>query len=456
MSKILTPDQSALLDAVAAALNGAPADDARAVAVFSRESVSRFALNNLHQGVERETATLFLQVAVGKRLGLVTASAPSAADLPRLIAQAADVARTMPETAEFDGFFRPPATPEFDDTRAATSALDAPARAALLRPAFEAAGRAKFGFAGTVGTRGATAAVLGRDGARRLGRRSHAEARLFAVDGTHSGFAGRTKGDAGGLELPALAELALARAARGRKTVALPPGKYPVILMPAAVAELVEWFGFIACTAHSVEDGMSVIAARAGQPIAGPNVTLRDDCRDPAGLPFPFDFEGRDRAPVDFIRGGTAAATVNDTLSARRLKQAPTGHAGLPGGEGAQPLHFYLDAGTAEESEMIAAIERGIYVTKFHYVNGYLDPHRAVMTGLTRDGAFLIENGRLAQGIENLRFTESLLGALSRVRMISRARDTLSAWWSPLGAYTMPALLIDDFTFTGAASDTAI
>jgi predicted Zn-dependent protease len=449
-------DDSRLLDAVAAALETAPADDARAVIIREKGSISRFALNRLHQGVEREGCSLTFEVAVGKKLGLISVDAPAPEALPRLLGEAAAMARLLPDTEEFSGFFRPPPAPEFSDLPAATLAFDAPARAELLRPAFAAAEKLGFGYAGTLASHLSEVAVLTRGGGRRAGRRAAADARLFAVDGTVSGFAGQTTGDASRLDVPALVALSLERASRGRKPVKLPPGKYPVILMPHAVAELMEWFCSIAATARSVEEGMSVIAARAGQPLMSPAVTIRDDARDPAGLPLPFDFEGREREAVNLIERGIAGRTVNDSLSALRLKQPNTGHAGVPGGEGAHPMHLFMNAGEATETEMIAAVERGIYVTKFHYVNGFLDPHQAVMTGLTRDGAFLIENGKLGPGIENLRFTESMLKAFSGVKMISRERLTVPAWWSALGSFTMPALLLNEFTFTGSASDTAI
>ena len=454
---ILSPIEEQLLDAVSRALDGAPADDARALYIADVESVSRFALNRLHQGVERHTSSLTIEVAVGKKLGRVNADGATIAQIPALIAQAADIARTAPETREFTGFYRPPQSAPFDDCPPATAGYDAMARATQLAPAFQAAAKQGFTFAGSAGSRLATIAVLSRGGGRRIGRRASADARLFAVDGTVSGFAGRTAGDAGTLGVEQLAELALSRAARGRKPVSLSPGKYPVVLMPHAVAELIEWFSSIAANASAVEDGMSVIAARAGQAITGKSFTLRDDSHDPAGLPFPFDFEGRDRSAVTFVDAGVAGKTVNDTLAAARLKQEPTGHAFMPGGEGGgTPLHVFMSPGAASEEQLIASIERGIYVTKFHYVNGFLDPPQAVMTGLTRDGAFLIENGKLGRGIENLRFTQSLLEAGRNIRAVSSFRETVPAWWSSLGSFTVPALCIDDFTFTGSASDTAI
>lgn len=455
--EILSPTETQLLDAVSRALETAPVDDARALYTADLESVSRFALNRLHQGVEREISSLTIEVAVGKKLGRVSADGATVAKIPALVAQAAGIARTAPETREFDGFYRPPAAAPFDDCPPATAAYDAMARAAQLAPAFQAAAKQSFTFAGSVSTRRATIAVLTRGGARRLGRRASSDARLFAVDGPVSGFAGRTCGDAAVLGVAQLAQLAITRAARGRNPVKLPPGKYAVVLMPHAVAELVEWFCSIAANAGAVEDGMSVIAARPGEAITGESFTLHDDARDRAGMPFPFDFEGRDRSAISLVDKGVAGKTVNDTLAAARLKQEPTGHAFMPGGEGGgTPLHVFMTPGVASEAQLIAGIERGIYVTKFHYVNGFLDPHQAVMTGLTRDGAFLIENGQLGPGIENLRFTQSLLEAGRNIRAVSSFRETVPAWWSSLGSFTVPALRIDDFTFTGSASDNAI
>ena len=113
---------------------------------------------------------------------------------------------------------------------------------------------------------------------------------------------------------------------------------------------------------------------------------------------------------------------------------------------------MYQKAGVVEfhdTDEMIKAVDKGLLVTRFHYVNGFINPPEAVLTGMTRDGTFLIENGEITSGIKNLRFTESLVKAFSNIAMLSKDLKTIGAWWGDLTAMRVPTLLIRDFTFSG-------
>ena len=112
------------------------------------------------------------------------------------------------------------------------------------------------------------------------------------------------------------------------------------------------------------------------------------------------------------------------------------------------PLNLFLEAGEVPLAELPAQMDRGILITRLHYVNGLLDPKKALMTGMTRDGTFFVEGGRIAFPIKNLRFTEEILGAFSRIQAASRERQAIGAAWSEIGAAIVPALLIKGFSFT--------
>ena len=162
---------------------------------------------------------------------------------------------------------------------------------------------------------------------------------------------------------------------------------------------------------------------------------------------MPFDFEGVPKQRVDFFAGGVATGVVYDSYTAGLEGKRSTGH-GLPAPNtfGPFPMNIFMAPGEATKDEMLASTERGLWITRFHYVN-ILHPLRAVLTGMTRDGTFLIENGELARPVKNLRFTQNILEALSRVEMIGREAKLEKAW---VGGNLVPALKISAFEFTGA------
>jgi predicted Zn-dependent protease len=169
---------------------------------------------------------------------------------------------------------------------------------------------------------------------------------------------------------------------------------------------------------------------------------------DPTGVPMPFDFEGVPKKRVNMIEDGVAKAVVYNTITAKKGGTTSTGHALSPDEDiAALPINMFFSTGENTEEEMIASMERGLFVRRFHYVNGLLATRKALFTGMTRDGTFLVENGKIKHPVKNLRFTHSMLDAFSNVEMItSKANLHISDW---LGASVVPGLKIKGFNFSG-------
>ena len=242
--------------------------------------------------------------------------------------------------------------------------------------------------------------------------------------------------------------------------VSLDAGSYDVVMEPEAVTELLEWLAAIAFAAPEVEQGTSPMAGRLGERITGESVDIVEDplCDDPAlGFGAPFDREGTWRSRIPLIERGVAKAVLYDRTYAARMGAASTGSAQLPslgsaGGVG--PTSLMLGAGTAAGvDDLVAGVQRGLYVCRLHYVNGLLDPRRAVMTGLTRDGVFLVEKGKITRPVGNLRFTDSLLEGLARCDGMTRERKAVPTWWSDAGAYVSPAVRIRGWRFNGRSQE---
>jgi PmbA protein len=243
---------------------------------------------------------------------------------------------------------------------------------------------------------------------------------------------------------------------RAHDPITVEPGAWDVVLAPAAVAELLEWMGTIAFTSKSAEEGTSFIAGHEGQSVTGEHISLFDDASMPhgIGIPQPFDVEGQPKRRVSLVASGVAQGVVHDTASGRRAGCMSTGHAQCDDEfptSGSRAAHIHMEPGTGSPEEMVQRVGRGLLVTRFHYVNGMLEPRRAVMTGLLRDGAFLIEDGRQGRAVRTLRFTDSILEALGRIKdsgCISRDLEAHNSWFGPDQCFVAPWLLIPGLKFT--------
>jgi predicted Zn-dependent protease len=278
------------------------------------------------------------------------------------------------------------------------------------------------------------------------------QAKLLTVmmDGNGaSGYAQATAPDVRALDATAVGEEAADKAVRSTEAVDLEPGEYPVILEEYAVAAILEYLSWMGFSALAVEEGRSFMDL--GQQIMGPNVTIWDDGLDPQGLPTAIDYEGVPKQRVDLISKGVAQAVVHDTATAARAGVASTGH-GLPAPNAFGPIawNLFMAPGSSAKELMLSGIERGVWVTRFHYVN-IVHPKKGILTGMTKDGTFLVENGEVVGPVRNLRFTQSVPEAFSRIDAIGTETRLVGADYTGVHC-RVPAVRIRGFTFTGATA----
>jgi predicted Zn-dependent protease len=271
---------------------------------------------------------------------------------------------------------------------------------------------------------------------------------MTGADGT-SGYAQAMSPDVRDIDPAAVGAEAAEKAARSAGATELEPGAYDVILEEYAVATLLEYLSFAGFSALAVEEGRSFM--ELGRQVMGDNVSIWDDGTDPAGAPAAIDFEGVAKQHVDLIIDGVARGLVHDSSTARRAGIASTGHA-LPAPNTFGPLawNLFMAPGSGSKAGMLAATDRGIWVTRFHYVN-IVHPRKGVLTGMTKDGTFLVERGRIVRPIRNLRFTEAIPEAFSRIEAIGAETRLVGAEYSGINA-RVPALRIGRFAFTGATA----
>ncbi|HEU4978901.1 MAG TPA: metallopeptidase TldD-related protein, partial [Solirubrobacteraceae bacterium] len=343
---------------------------------------------------------------------------------------------------------------------AATAELDPAQAGAALRAAFaacEATGLEAFGVwtAGDVET-----AIASTAGTRAADRVTDAYMKVIARDpGGRSGWGAGMASAAGVLDPDAIARRAAAKVAR-EEPATLEPGAYPVVLEAAAVGWLLDFLGALAFNGLAHAEGRGALAGRLGTRVASPAINLSDSPRYPATLPRAFDLEGVPKAPLPLIQDGVAHRVVHDTRSAARAGDGArsTGHAVTPGGapDGPHPTNLVLLGGGASDAEELAApIERGIHVTRLWYLN-VVHAKSTLLTGTTRDGTFLIEDGRITRPLRDVRFTDSVLRILEHTEALSAAQR-LTGEADFYGrrfarGVVCPALRAQGFRITGAST----
>ena len=449
-------DERGSYDILERALAAAGADEADAAFVSSDHNISRFANSQLHQNMSEESAWLTLRVIVNGAMGVATTTSFDDEEIVRTAALAREAARHAHPVQDFKGLYQDneplPHVDAFDDATAALAPME---KAKALRTMFDR--HADVLFAGAYATGSASVACGNTHGVRRYTTMTDADATVIAIAKSGSGYATRRERSATKMDLPELGAEATLKATLCADSVEdLQPGAYDIILEPPALAEVFDWMNMIAFTGQSYEDGSSFFVGNLGKRILGENFTLLDDSLDAAFLPFPFDIEGLPKRRVALVENGVIRTPVLDKAWADRLGLAPTAHAwSLGSPEHGAAFHLSMAGGDSTREEMIASTKLGIWVTRFNYVNGLLEPKTALMTGTTRDGTFLIRDGRITARLPNLRWTQSMVEAFSSIESLSKERRIVGTWYNSFGGTLAPVVKIRGWNITGKQEQSA-
>ena len=423
------------------------ADQTEVICFSGRSELTRFANSYIHQNVAETNVSVHVRVASGKRIGVAATNDVSPDSLRKVVETALEIAEFQPENPDFISLPEPAPIASVDAYREATASCTPEDRAMavgiICRQAVEKGLVASGAFSTDVGE----VVVANSLGVFAYHLSTTADLSTVIMSDDSAGYADRVAMDVREIDAESVGSEAIDKALRSRSPTSLEPGQYTVILEEYAVSEMIDYLSYIGFGARAVQEGRSFMSGNFGKLLVGSNVSIWDDGLDSRGLPTPFDFEGVPKQRVDFFTKGVATGVVYDSYTAGLEGKSSTGH-GLPAPNtfGPFPMNMFMAPGEATKDEMLASTERGLWITRFHYVN-VLHPLRAVLTGMTRDGTFLIENGELARPVKNLRFTQSVLEALSRVEMIGREAKLEKAW---VGGNLVPALKISAFEFTGA------
>lgn len=439
----LTLGEEAARGLVSFALRCSEADQTQVVISRQNSELTRFAKSQIHQNVAELNAEIEVKAVIGKKIGFASTNSVTEDAIRGAVQRAVEFARHQQDNPDFRSLPTGPTVKAPSQTFfTATAEFGPEERAEAVRDMVAVCQKRGAEASGAVTANVVEVAVGNSLGISQYNSWTSAEVRITANADTGFGYADRTTADVTVIDFAETAEEAAERAVSSRNPEPIEPGEYDVVLQPYAVEEFVTTLAYLGLGALAVQENRSFMCGKFGEKICGENITLWDDGLDPRTRVFPFDLEGVPKQKVVFIENGIAKAVCYDSYTAHREGKESTGHSsGGTGTWGPFPMNMLLAPGDATVDQMIANTERGLLVTRFWYTN-VLHPILTTFTGMTRDGLFLIENGKVTKPVMNLRFTENVLDALSNVEMIGRDLKLQ-------GIAAVPALKVKNFRFTG-------
>jgi predicted Zn-dependent protease len=440
-------DKNKTKDLLSTALK--PADMVE-VGIFSNQrGTTRFANSIIHQNISVENPYLWTRVIIdaadGKKIGGISSRNLTSDGVKETMRKAFDIAMHSTPDKEFVTLPKPTKEAKSKKPAAKPQVVTPEQRAAAVRKVVKVCKKHKLDVAGVIHTSSYSLGVANNFGVNQYAQDSDTFTTITAMGENSSGFSMAIDRKFTNINFEKLAEIACQKAILSKNPQEVKPGAYTVLLEPHAVAEFVTFLGWLEFGAKAFAEKRSVISKNMGKLLTGKNITITDDYTHPKVITFPFDFEGVSRKKVNFIDKGVGKGIVYDSFYANKLKKPNTGHAlPQPSPYGPYPSTLIIKPGTSSMQDMLKMIDKGILITRFWYTR-VVDPDKTLITGLTRDGTFWVENGEIKYGIKNLRYTINIYETLKQVLAISK-ETVLSGEFTQTVA---PALLIKDFNFTG-------
>jgi len=445
-------EQEEALEIARRVVDASGADETEVVIESEQDRFVRFADTGPTQSADRERHVVSIRARLksddGWREAKATCDGVGEEEIRAALEHAVALARVSPPDPELQPLGGPvEVAPRRADPATLTHGFEEKAR--WVSQAIAACSEARLVPAGIAETTGEAACLVSSTGREVYASGSRATLALTAsapgfVSGAGFGDTIRAKAEA--VDAEAVVRRAVGKAVRGRDPRPLAAGPYTVVLEPNAVSSILLFAAYQGFGAQDVAEESSFLCGRLGKQVFPDELSVHDDANNPIYPGCPFDAEGTPKERVKLVDRGVLTGPVTDAHWAHKLGCANTGHAlPKPNTEGPKPGNLVVLPGDAGLEELIAGVERGLLITQFHYTN-LIDPRDLLLTGMTRNGTFLIEKGELAGGVKNLRFTESLVNAFSNLSGVGREQEVAGALFD--GEVVCPALRVEGFRFT--------
>ena len=446
-----TQDTSTALETARRIVLASSADETEVSIDDLRERFVRFANNGPTQNADRQRVDVSIRVRLkdgdGYREARATSGSLAEADTRRALARALELAGVSPANADLVPMggaveVRPTVLDE------ATLGQSFEEKAAWVKRAVDACRSENLRPAGLLATTGAVHTIVNSSGREVQGASTRAGFALTASSERGAGWGEQISGRIEEIDAERVVRRAVDKAIASRAPEAIDPGEYTVILEPAAVSALLLFASYRGFGAREVMEESSFLCGRQGEALFPEALSLADDAGNAVYAGLPFDGEGTPKSRVELIARGRLGGPVTDLNTATKLGVPCTGHSlPQPNTHGPMARNLVLAGGGASREELLSGVERGLLVTQFHYTN-VIEPRELTLTGMTRNGTFLVENGEVTRAVKNLRFTQSLVGALQNVSAVGDAQEVAGALFD--GEIVTPALRVDGFRFTSA------
>lgn len=424
--------------------------EAEVILTITDEALTRFANNIIHQNVAERDAEFSLRFHIGKRMGSASTNRLDPAGLDDFVDRARANASASPEDPGYPGLPDPTSytsVPAFDQI---TAGYTPEARAKAVGVLCRLANEKELNASGAFSTGYTELAIANTHGLFAYHAATKADFQTVVMSNDSSGRAHGSAWKVDDLCTEALGNQAIKTAERGHNPRRIDPGEYCVVLEHYVTEDILTMLNYYGMGAQAVLEGRSWMNDRIGQRLLDPRISIWDDGLDSQGMPLPFDYEGVPKQRVDIVKNGVPLAPVYDRYTGVKMGVPSTGHALQPQMRGFGPVatRLFMAPGASSLPEMIRTTERGLYINRFWYTR-LVHPRDCVITGMTRDGVFLIEDGELTYPVKNLRFTQSYVDALANVEAVGHETHLLVGEYGGISV-RVPALKLKGFNFTGS------
>uniref|UniRef100_A0A7C6AAA7 TldD/PmbA family protein n=1 Tax=candidate division WOR-3 bacterium TaxID=2052148 RepID=A0A7C6AAA7_UNCW3 len=413
------------------------------VGIFSLErGTTRFANSIIHQNMVVESPHLWARVILKNKIGGISSKELHPEGVKKALAKALELAEHQKPDKEFKSLPKPgPKRPL--RVKKEPTFVTPEQRAKAVEQIVKVCKKYNLEAAGVIHTSRYSLGVANSLGIFNYDWAADTWVTITAMSDNSSGYASAYDKNFAHIDFTALAEKAAEKAIASKDPIEIEPGQYTVFLEEPAVAEIISFLDFYEFGAKAYDEKRSILSKKMGKRITGSNITIVEDAYHPKTIGLPFDYEGVNKKKVVIIQNGIAKNVVFDSFYAQKLGKKNTGHAlPQPNTAGPFPLNLVVKPGKVPREKMLKAIDKGILVTRFWYTR-MVDPDKTLLTGMTRDGTFLIENGKITKGLKNMRFLINVYETLKSVRMIAKETMLCGEFISVVA----PALVIDNFNF---------
>jgi len=424
--------------------------DFEVIASEGRSELTRFAESYIHQNVAETDLNLTVKIINEDRIGAVQMNSIDELTISKNIEKAIEVTKITPKLDYHYQLLKPQSykiKSKYSEQTANFTPLN---RAQLVSQLIKEVNKKGYKAAGAFKTEESTLLVANSEGVFAFDRGTKVDFNCVITRDNSTAYTSFIDSDVNNFNIKKITDELLKAAFKNVDQVEIEPGVYTVILSPEALSEILNYTGYTAYNGKMIMEGKSFICNNQGKKIFPETITVSDDPFDKLTMPLPFDLVGYPREKVYLIKDGVVKDGVYDHLTALKYNRKCTGNTLSPehASFGALPFNLVMKEGSNSVEEMISSTKKGIYISRLHYVN-ILNPMSIQLTGMTRDGTFLIEGGKRVKAIKNMRFNTSVVDMLKAVDMISKERQTKEGFIGPTIA---PYLRTNNFTFSSKTS----